>query len=253
MDKFEKLFKDVTISTNSSKVWDEWLDYCIDINLFTLENQHLNFNGREKEYFELFKTWMEIMYDEVRKENTPTNVTGWCDYLGTFYENNVKTSYHASNRGQFFTPPHVCQMMAEVTMALNNNNYKDDFLLDPCCGSGRFILAGHSIEPQVIGYGIDSDPVSCKMAVMNLWISGCRGTIINGNSLSNEFIQGWRVNQYLGYGLPVPHIEKINSYEEGLYYFGRQYRQNKTINEYIDEEKETRNIVQASLDNYIGG
>ena len=33
VDSFEKIFKDITQSINPNKVWEEWLDYMIDINL----------------------------------------------------------------------------------------------------------------------------------------------------------------------------------------------------------------------------
>lgn len=247
VDEFEKLFKDITKSVNSNKVWEEWLDYCIDINLLTLSSQELDFNGREKEYFELFKAWCNLMYDEVRKENTLSGVTGWSDYLGTFYEKNVKTSYHAQARGQFFTPLHVCDVMAELTMI--KKDYSNEFLMDSCCGSGRFILAGHSKEPTIIGYGIDLDSVACKMAVMNAYIHGARCTIINGNSLSMEFIQGWKVNQYLGQLLPMPHIEPIHSFEEGLYYFGREQKP-KQIEEYMTQEENVKKELQVTLDTF---
>lgn len=220
MDEFEKKFKEISTSYAPNKAWDEWLDYCIDINLFTTHNQNLDFKGREKDYYDLFEIWLKLMYKEVREDSHQTGVTGWSDYLGVFYESHVKTKYHAQARGQFFTPPHICDVMAEINMG-DDVNYKDHFLLDACCGSGRFILAGHSKEPEIIGLGIDLDPIACKMAVLNLYIHGCRGSIINGNSLSNEFIQGWKVNQYLGKGLPVPHIELINGYDEALYFFGR--------------------------------
>lgn len=247
VDSFEKIFKDITQSINPNKAWEEWLDYMIDINLFTTRNQNLDFNGREKQYFELFKAWVQIMYDEVKKETTNNGVTGWSDYLGTFYEENVKTSYHASARGQFFTPPHICDVMAEMTMF--EKDYKDEFLMDSCCGSGRFILAGHNKEPRIIGYGIDLDPIACKMAVMNLWVHGCRGTIINGNSLSNEFIQGWKVNQYLGIGLPTPHIEIINGFEEAHQFLGRQPK--RSI-EYCKAEEETvKKEIQSNLDKFV--
>ena len=236
VDEFEKLFKDISKSVNSNKVWEEWLDYCIDINLLTLSSQELDFNGREKEYFELFRAWCNLMYDEVR----------WSDYLGTFYEKNVKTSYHAQARGQFFTPLHVCDVMAELTMI--KKDYSNEFLLDSCCGSGRFILAGHSKEPTIIGYGIDLDSVACKMAVMNAYIHGARCTIINGNSLSMEFIQGWKVNQYLGI-IPVPHIEPIHSFDEGLSYFGREQKK-ESIKEHITQADNVKKELQVTLDNF---
>ena len=228
-------------------IWENWLDYCIDINLLTFEKQDMDFHGNEEEYYQLFSTWLKLMYDEVREDVRQIGVTGWSDYLGTFYEKYVQSTGNASSRGQFFTTPHICDLMAEIVMGYNS--YVDEFLLDSCCGSGRFILAGHNKEPRIIGYGIDLDPIACKMAVMNLWVHGCRGTIINGNSLSNEFIQGWKVNQYLGIGLPTPHIEIINGFEEAHQFLGRQPK--RSI-EYCKAEEETvKKEIQSNLDKFV--
>lgn len=221
MDDFEKKFKEISSSYDPQKAWEEWLDYVIDINLFTIHDQNLDFHGREKDYYELFMIYLRLMYREVREDVRGTGVTGWSDYLGIFYEENVKTSYKASARGQYFTPAHVADMMAEVSMD-GNEDYKDKFLLDSCCGSGRFLLAGHDKEPEIIGFGIDLDETSVKMATVNLMFHGARGTVIHGNSISGEFFKGYKVNQYLGKGLPVPHVELLKSYEDGFQYFGRQ-------------------------------
>lgn len=245
MDDFEKKFKEITISHDPQKAWEEWLDYVIDINLFTIHNQNLDFKGREKDYYELFMIYLRLMYDEVRNDIRNTGVTGWSDYLGIFYENNVKTKYKASARGQYFTPPHMAEFMAEISMK-DDVNYKDTFLLDSCCGSGRFLLAGHDKEPEIIGFGIDLDETSVKMATVNLMFHGARGTVIHGDSISGEFFKGYKVNQYLGRGLPLPHVELLKNYEEGFQYFGRQPPKEETVDVIPLEEIKTKDY-QSTL------
>ncbi|MBQ6220098.1 MAG: N-6 DNA methylase [Methanobrevibacter sp.] len=234
MTTFEKKFKEISSSYDPQKAWEEWLDYVIDINLFTTVNQNLDFNGREKDYYELFLLYLRLMHREVREDVRHSGVVGWSDYLGVFYENNIKTGYKASARGQYFTPPHIAEVMAELTM--ENNNYKNTFLMDSCCGSGRFLLAGHNKEPLVIGFGIDLDETSVKMTTINLMFHGARGTVIHGNSISGEFFKGYKVNQYLGFGLPVPHVELLNSYEDGFQYLGVENNNDKNIVEPLKEE-----------------
>lgn len=209
-NEFEKIFDRLTNQYDPNKIFNEFLDYCIDINLFTTINQNLNFNGREKYYFELFKEWIKITNDHIGEDNKEINSgnNGWYDYLGIFYENIVQTKYKAGARGQFFTPADVCQVMTELTIN-DDVDYTGKFVNDCCCGSGRFLLAGHSLMPGAIMIGSDLDEVACKMAVLNFWSHGVRGSILHQNTLTLEFYQAWRVNNYLYHGLPIPHIELV--------------------------------------------
>ena len=46
-DGFEKTFEKLTHTQDPTRIFDEFLDYAIDINLFTLKDQNLKFDGRE--------------------------------------------------------------------------------------------------------------------------------------------------------------------------------------------------------------
>lgn len=205
MDNFEKIFDGLTKQYDPNRIFDEFLDYCIDINLFTTINQNLNFEGREKYYFEMFKEWINIT-----NENLTGN--GWYDYLGKFYENIVQTKYKAGVNGQFFTPADVCQLMVDVTIE-PEKDYSNTFVNDCCCGSGRFLLASHNRLPDSIMIGSDLDIVACKMSVLNFYIHGVKGSILHQNTLTGETFACWKVNNYLGYGLPLPHIQLCNESE----------------------------------------
>lgn len=54
-DGFEKTFEKLTHTQDPTRIFDEFLDYCIDINLFQLEKQELDFKGREEQYMTMFK------------------------------------------------------------------------------------------------------------------------------------------------------------------------------------------------------
>lgn len=204
MNKFEKIFDRLSNQFDPNKIFNEFLDYCIDINLFTTINQNLDFQGREQYYFEMFHEWIKITNNAL---NTTEN--GWYDYLGIFYEKIVQTKYKAGARGQFFTPADVCQVMTELTI-IDGVDYTGKLVNDCCCGSGRFLLAGHSLMPGAIMIGSDLDDVACKMSVLNFYLHGVKGSILHQNSLTGEFFGGWRVNNYLYHGLPLPHIELVN-------------------------------------------
>jgi type I restriction-modification system DNA methylase subunit len=95
--------------------------------------------------------------------------SGGNDVLGECYELN----FGRKGAGQFFTPWHVCEMMARCLPLPEKEKEESRRILDPCCGSGRNLLAG----AKVFGtseryYGIDIDHTCVKMTALNLFLNG---------------------------------------------------------------------------------
>ena len=243
-NEFENIFDRLTNQYDPNKIFNEFLDYCIDINLFTTVSQNLDFNGKEKEYFKMFQEWVKITNTALNNPTTEINSSknGWYDYLGIFYENVVQTKYKAGARGQSFTPADVCQLMTEMTFELDKD-YTNKLVNDCCCGSGRFLLAGHSLMPKAIMIGSDLDEVACKMTVLNFYIHGVRGSVLHQNTLTGETFQCWKINNYLGYGLPLPHIQYTNL-NDCYNFFGISLENN----EIIELNKDTNNSDEATLE-----
>ena len=240
MNNFEKIFEKLARTHDPMNLFSEFLDYCIDINLFTLKSQGLDFKGREKQYMEMFKEWILITNETLEKEDS----IGWYDYLGEFYESVIQSKFKAGSMGQFFTPSHICEAMAEMTMM---GKPSEGMINDCCCGSARLLLAGHKHDPKAICIGQDLDSVSVKMAALNFYIHGVRGSVLHMNSISNEFFGGYKVNQYLGYGLPLPHIELLHSYGDAFHFFGEGF--NKSIEEehIVELNPSGKETVQTTL------
>ena len=193
MNSFEKIFEKLARQDDASIILTNWLDWVIDANLLTNKKYDLDFKGNEETYFELYQAWLSIVSDTL--EGTSKY---YYDYLGEFYEDIIQSKYKAGTKGQ---------LMAELCFSENSN---DGFSYDCACGSGRLLLDAHEQNPSNILIGWDMDRQACKMAVLNFYISGARGSIICKDTLTGEFFEAWRVNNYLGYGLPVPHIEYVN-------------------------------------------
>jgi type I restriction-modification system DNA methylase subunit len=116
---------------------------------------------------------------------------GFADPLGEFYM--MYISY--GRLGQYFTPEPITDMMAIMTMPeISQPGQK---LLDPACGSGRFILSAAKRNRSLLFYGADLDPICCKMALVNMLLNSLTGEIANMNSLSNEFFHGFTVQTRL--------------------------------------------------------
>ncbi|CAM6002397.1 unnamed protein product [Sphagnum balticum] len=96
------------------------------------------------------------------------------DVLGEFYEQNL----YRKGASQYFTPWPICMFMAQATaeQAKEKTEEKTNAslrILDPCCGSGRMLLASQKINGQHHEYyGVDIDHTCIKMTGLNLIMSG---------------------------------------------------------------------------------
>lgn len=88
------------------------------------------------------------------------------------------------SRGQYFTPRHVVAEMVKIL-----NPQKDEYILDPACGSGGFLLhtakfvKNKNTMPKI--YGIDFDNRMVKIAKALILIAGYENArIYNHNSLA---------------------------------------------------------------------
>lgn len=238
-NEFEKIFEELARHDDPNAIFTNWLDFVIDQNLFTVKNRELNFKGNEEEYFNMFAAWVNLQHDYL--ESNPDEQ--WYDYLGLFYEDIIQSKYKAGSRGQFFTPSNVCSSMAKITFNNDVKSNLDGKLINDCaCGSGRLLLASKVYAPNGIFIGQDLDSVACKMAALNFFIHGIRGSIICMNTLSQEFYEAYRVNNYLGWGVPVPHIELVDSIGEAYNLFGIN-KDNDNDSEIIEVSNNVDDVV----------
>lgn len=102
------------------------------------------------------------------------------DILGDLFQGAITYG----ERGQYFTPENLCDLMAQLTVA-------DDVgagakVCDCCCGSGRMLLAAAKINPHRLFIGQDVDLRRVKITAINLALNNLAGYTIWGNSLANE-------------------------------------------------------------------
>lgn len=255
MDEFQKIFEKLARYDDPSIIFTNWLDYVIDQNLFTTKKRELNFKGNENDYFEMFSAWVNIQNEYLK---TSSEDKQWYDYLGLFYEDVIQSKYKASNRGQFFTPENICQVMAKLNFTGKDAEDLEGKLINDCAGgSGRLLLASRQFAPNGIFILVDLDNVACKMAVLNFFIHAIRGAVVCKNTLSGEFFEAWRVNNYLGYGLNVPHIELCYNEAHAYNLFGVKSSDKVVkLNDYnnlddklslIDNDKRVRRTGQTTL------
>lgn len=126
--------------------------------------------------------------------------SGW-DVLGEFYETNLQ----GKGLSQFFTPWPICVFMAKsICEARQETNAERPLLiLDPCCGSGRMLLASsRECGPYQEYYGIDVDHTCVKMTSLNLFLSGLfRTETMWGDALARDDFKTSYTTSFLPFGL----------------------------------------------------
>lgn len=118
------------------------------------------------------------------------------DFLGQIY---MFGNFGNKGTGQFFTPYHISEFMADITIFETNPKQKIEeqgfiSVCEPCCGSGGMIIAAseslkkQDINPQKYMWfqGVDIDNVCCKMAYIQTTLLGLSGEIVYGNTLTLE-------------------------------------------------------------------
>lgn len=120
------------------------------------------------------------------------------DFLGTRYEQDLKLG--SFKKGQFFTPYHVGELMAELKMGdldTENGGLGYTSVNDCCCGAGCLLLAfanvarKHSInyQQQILFVAQDVDQTAALMCYIQLSLLGCAGYVLVGNTLTVEPVE----------------------------------------------------------------
>lgn len=119
------------------------------------------------------------------------------DFLGSMYH---RLELYQKQKGQFFTPYHICKFMSELQFAgdgkenqLEEKGYIS--INDPACGAGAMLIAfanaakkhGINYQKQVLFVAQDIDRTAAMMCYIQLSILGCPAVVAIGDSLAMPF------------------------------------------------------------------
>ena len=209
VNSFAGIFEELAKTNDRSIIWNNWLDYCIQINLINHPGNETNFYNNNEKYVDLMEAWLNELTSKLESEP-------YYDILGTFYEELVQSKGKSKSLGQAYTPPSVTDLMSQISIKEDSRGVVND----PTCGSSRTLLAAHCrSNGNLICIGQDLDLTSCQMSVLNFWSHGVRGSILHMDTLEEKFYRGWRVNKYLYHGIPVPHIEEIHNVNDAYDFY----------------------------------
>ena len=204
----EKLLRDFTYQNGFeiSRVFNDFLTYII--HGFTLNAPPLQNWRYAKEqtavFYLMYSEWVQIMHRQTLSHS-------WYDAFGELFMSLVVSASGQKFKGQFFTPPNICDLMSAISS--DGNTLGPQKANDMACGSGRILLAHHARHPEDMLYAEDIDITCCMMTVCNFLIHGCDSIVICHDSLNpDSFTAGWRVNQILKY-TGIPTIRNITEQE----------------------------------------
>ena len=148
------------------------------------ENYRSIINSYREEEREIFSQMLGIMV--LALEENPEQ-----DFLGSLYHH---LELHQEQKGQFFTPYHICEFMSEI----QHTDLSADELLrgkryisvnDPACGSGTMLIAfanvakkhGINYQKHVLFVAQDIDRTAAMMCYIQMSLLGCPAIVAIGD------------------------------------------------------------------------
>lgn len=146
------------------------------------------------------------------------------DLLGLIYQS-VSLEGEKNEKGSYYTPQSVVQNMLSAIIL-----DKNQLLLDPCCGSGSFLLSANAVPTQL--FGIDNDYIAVFICKINLLLKYPHNNFVP-QIYCADFLQGsFDFDQKFDYIVTNPpwgaickvkSITEITSKESFSYFFVKSY------------------------------
>lgn len=203
---FEKLFNEFS----RHKTWGTCWQDVLEVMLCALareqqEDRYLEIISRysKDEVYEIMHICRAIQrryFDVVKTDGS------WGDPLGEYWEE-YSSMLGKKMSGQFFTPPDICQVLAEMTVPVQDRSPdKIKTVLDCAGGSGRTLIAVARLSPElnreVRATSVDIDKTVSMMCAINLFYHGVTARVVWGDSLSLKANGGYLV-------LPRIHMKRV--------------------------------------------
>lgn len=128
------------------------------------------------------------------------------DILGDLFQGSITYG----EKGQFLTPEPICTMMAAMQLPTKMTDLDGRRSVnDPCCGSGRMLLAAAEIQPNWHFVGQDVDLRCTRMTAINLALRNHYGHVVHGNSLRNTSELIYETGRIQIYGNAIRQVNQV--------------------------------------------
>ena len=192
----EKEFSErLALLCSSKSSWQVWTDF-IECSAIAISNavDHEQRKAREERYMSIMANYTseesrvfgEMLAIVIKAMDEKPEQ----DFLGELF---MVLGLGSHWKGQFFTPYHVCEMMAKIQ--INGTGIKDteeDWIAinDPACGAGALLVAARNEfrkngigSSRVLFVGQDIDRVAAMMCYIQLSLLGCAGYVVIADTL----------------------------------------------------------------------
>lgn len=203
MDYEKEIVKKINSLSGSRSPYEVFCDWikctALGISNFTDIFHNSVWQQREEEYLKTIKPYGKDAQEFVTMSGLLTfaleeNIT---DVLGKVY---MDSGCGNKNTGQFFTPFHVSEAVAQMSLPKDTSPENPITLNEPSCGGGGMIIAAakilkdRGVNPQtsmrVVAQDLDWKGV--YMTYIQLSLLGIDATVVQGNTLSEPY----RKDQY---------------------------------------------------------
>lgn len=198
--EFLKVFRELSRSHRSIDIWIDFVTMFACAISNSVDKEH--HDEREKRYLAAIRKYnkhdqslfpkLAALTVEALEENPEQ------DFLGYTY---TMLGLADKSKEQIFTPYHVADMMARITMGdllaqVNENGFVN--VNDPCCGGGVTLIAAVNearrqlekadlnFQNHILVCGQDIDEVVVMMCYIQISLLGVAGYFKVGNSLTNS-------------------------------------------------------------------
>ena len=202
----KQLIKLLEANSRRRNLWDVFGDF-IEMAALSLANavDWAQAEQREKRYMSIVKRYEPdevARFPQMLAELTSALEYGPDDVLGRVFG---ELELHNAARGQFFTPYHVCALMARLQIDgaghLDGLIEKQGFIRvsEPACGAGAMVIAmAEAMQERGVNYqqcmhvtAQDVDSRAVHMAYVQLSLLHIPAVVILGNTLALEEREHW--------------------------------------------------------------
>lgn len=208
--EFLRVFKQLTYRHRSWEVWNDFVTMFACAISNAVDKTH--YDEREALYMKTIKKYNKqdqmlfpelTAYTVMALEYNPEQ-----DFLGKIF---MGLELGDSGKAQIFTPYHVCDLMARISLEDVVSKVKKDgyiTITDPCCGAGATLIAalnearkqlekvGLNFQNHVLIAAQDIDSMVALMCYIQLSLLGMAAYIKIGNSLTEPMCSNDTIENY---------------------------------------------------------
>lgn len=207
---FVKDFMELARTHSKWTIWDDFITMFACSISNAVDHSEIHWQARERLYLSIVKKYKKSEVDifprlaayvvEALDKNQEQ------DFLGELFMNLDLSNEH---NGQFFTPYHVCDMMAKITCDVGSIPETGPITInDPACGAGATLIAaanelrkiyekrGLNFQNYVLAAAQDIDQNVGLMCYIQLSLLGVAGFVKIGDSLSDPVRSGDDLSNY---------------------------------------------------------